>query len=490
MLAMILGALLAAQVLMPVPAGQEAGAAKLPETEAGRRVAAYFKAFNSGEEAAMRAYFEANVSPELLQKRPVEKRLEVYRQMREEFGGLEARRVAAASETEIKLLARTAKGAWVEMAFMFEPQPPHKFFGLRVEDTAAPAGDATAAATQPAGAAAKLSEAEAVASIEKLVDGLVKADNFSGSVLVAKGGKSVFGRAYGLASREHGAANRLDTKFNLGSINKVFTQIAVGQLVEQGKLSLDDKLGKHLADYPNRDAAEKVTIRHLLSMTSGVGDFFGAKFDATPKDRLRKVADFLPLFASEPLRFEPGARREYSNGGYIVLGAVVEKVSGRDYYDYVRENIFRPAGMSNTDSYDADASVPNLAEGYTREGAGGAAGARVKNVYTRPAKGSPAGGGYSTAEDLLKFAAALESGKLRIPDFGQQQGAPGAADDKGGKPAGFRGLGIAGGAPGINAILMVNPTTGYTVVVMSNYDPPSAESLGKQIRDLLTRVGT
>src|SRR5918993_2189539 len=159
MLAMILGALLAAQVLMPVGAGQEAGAAKLPETEAGRRVAAYFKAFNSGEEAAMGAYFEANVSPELLRKRPVEKRLEVYRQMREEFGGLEARRVAGASETEIKLLARTAKGAWVEMAFMFEPQPPHKFFGLRVEDTAAPAGDPTAAATPPAGAAAEPREA-------------------------------------------------------------------------------------------------------------------------------------------------------------------------------------------------------------------------------------------------------------------------------------------------------------------------------------------
>ena len=492
MLAMILSALLAAQVLMPVQAGQEGGAAKLPETEAGRRVAAYFKAFNSGEEAAMRAYFEANVSPELLQKRPVEKRLEVYRQMREEFGGLEARRVAAASETEIKLLARTAKGAWLEMVFRFEAQPPHRFFGLRAEDAEAPAGEATAPTpTPPAAAAAKMSEAEAVASIEKLVDGLVKADNFSGSVLVAKGGKSVFGRAYGLASREHGAANRLDTKFNLGSINKVFTQIAVGQLIQQGKLSLDDKLGKHLADYPNRDAAEKVTIRHLLSMTSGVGDFFGAKFDATPKDRLRKVADFLPLFASEPLRFEPGARREYSNGGYIVLGAVVEKVSGRDYYDYVRENIFRPAGMSNTDWYEADASVPNLAEGYTREGAPASA-ARVKNVYTRPAKGSPAGGGYSTAEDLLKFAAALESGKLRIPDSGPPQGAPGApnVEVKGGQPAGFRGLGIAGGAPGINAILMVNPTTGYTVIVMSNYDPPSAESLGRQIRDLLTRVGT
>ncbi len=489
MLTIILSALLFAHVTGPLQTHTTAEAAKLPETEAGRRVEAYFKAFNSGDEAAMREFFTAHVAAEALKHRPVEARLERYREMRAEFGRLDARRVLAAGASEIKLLVQAGRSGWLEMSFQFEPQPPHKFLGLRVEDTEPPAGEASAAAaTQPAIAAAKMSETEAFTSIEKLLDERVKADAFSGVVIVAKNGKPVFGRAYGMASKEHNVPNRLDTKFNLGSINKVFTQIAVGQLVEQGKLSLDDKLGKHLPDYPNRDAAEKVTIRHLLSMSSGIGDFFGEKFNATPKDRLRRVADFLPLFAAEPLRFEPGARNEYSNGGYIVLGAIVEKVSGRDYYDYVRENIFLPAGMQNTDWYEADMPVANLANGYTRAGAGGA-GARRNNFYTRPAKGSPAGGGYSTAEDLVKFAAALEGGKLRVPQFREQAGGMNR-DENGGKQSGFNGLGIAGGAPGINAILMVNPASGYTVIVMSNYDPPSAEGVGRQIRELLSRVGS
>ena len=119
----------------------------------------------------------------------------------------------------------------------------------------------------------------------------------------------------------------------------------------------------------------------------------------------------MPLFASKPLLFEPGTKQQYSNGGYIVLGAIVEKVSGRDYYDYVRENIFKTADMRDTDWYEADIATANLASGYTKEGSTN--GVRRSNIYSRPAKGSPAGGGYSTAPDLLKFVVALREGKLR-----------------------------------------------------------------------------
>ena len=160
-----------------------------------------------------------------------------------------------------------------------------------------------------------------------------------------KDDKPIFEKAYGLANKETNTPNKTDTKFNLGSINKIFTRIAIGQLVQQGKISFDDKLGKYLPDYPNKDAAEKVTIRHLVTMKSGIGDFFGDKFTAMPKDKLRKNSDFIPLFADKPLAFEPGTNEQYSNGGYILLGAIIEKVSGKSYYDYVRENIFKPAGM-------------------------------------------------------------------------------------------------------------------------------------------------
>lgn len=466
------------------------GAAPLPETEAGRRAAEYVRAFNTGDDARMRAFIEEHVSPEGLKRRGADERLQVYRQMHGRMGTLTPRRVVESKEDALTVLFETQRAGWVEIGFLFEPSAPHKLLGLRVDDAERPADAGGAGATPQAGA--PVTEQEALAAAEKLAADASAADEFSGVVLIAKGERVLLRKAYGLASREYGAANRADTKFNLGSINKIFTQVAIGQLVEQGKLSLDDKLGKLLPDYPNREAAEKVTVRHLLSMSGGIGDFFGPAFDAAAKDRFRSVKDYLPLFASEPLRFEPGTKREYSNGGYILLGAIVERVSGQSYYDYVREHVFKPAGMQGTDSYEGDRVVENLASGYTREGAPDGR-TRVNNVYTRPAKGSPAGGGYSTADDMHKFALALQTGRLRVPDFRREEGpsvqktSTTTADAK--PPAAFTGTGIAGGAPGLNAIFLAPaPAAGYTVVVMSNYDPPSAEQLGTRLRDLLRRV--
>ncbi|RIK56132.1 hypothetical protein DCC62_30635, partial [candidate division KSB1 bacterium] len=247
----------------------------------------------------------------------------------------------------------------------------------------------------------------------------------------------------------------------------------------------DDPIGKHLPDYPNQQAAEKVTILHLLNMSSGIGDIFNDKYANLPKDRLRTIKDYLPLFAGDPLAFEPGARRQYSNGGYLVLGAIIEAVSGEDYFDYVRAHIFKPAGMENTGSYEADAIVPNLATGYTLRAGG--SGERRK-----PARGSSAGGGYSTAEDLLKFTLALQNLKLLSGEYTKwllagMDSAPPAAVQKSTAPITAGNLGIAGGAPGINAILDMDVASGYTTIVLSNYDPPSAEKAGRQIRAWLPR---
>jgi D-alanyl-D-alanine carboxypeptidase len=453
---------------------QTAKPVELPDTPPGRMVSAYVKAFNSGDEQAMRDFFANNVSASSLAQRPIEARLEVYREMRGNMGAIEIRRVLAARDDEVVVLVQTKRGDWFEFGFHFDTAPPHKLMGLRVQDS-----DAPAASSEVDSLPSTMTEAQLVEALDKHLSQAVSADEFSGTVLVAKKDSLLFQKAYGLASKEYNVPNRVDTKFNLGSINKIFTQIAIGQLVEQGKLSFDDKLGKHLLDYPNRAAAEKVTIRQLLDMKSGIGDFFGPEFEAMPKNRLRTVRDFLPLFASKPLQFEPGTRQHYSNGGYIVLGAIVEKVSGQNYYDYVREHIFKSADMQNTDWYEADLVTANLASGYTTEGS--SKGARRNNLYSRPAKGSPAGGGYSTAPDLMKFVAALREGKLRVPDFRNQQ-SPGQA------PARFRGLGIAGGAPGINAALEADEDRGYTIIVMSNYDPPSAEKIARQVRGWISRI--
>src|SRR4030095_7346844 len=205
-------------------------------------------------------------------------------------------------------------------------------------------------AGQPAAAAPNRSAVDDAAlarHINAYLEEAVAKDAFSGAVLIAKNGQPIFKKAYGMANKSNNTPNNIDTKFDLGSMNKMFTAVAIAQLVEQGKLSFTDTVGKLLPDYPNKVVAEKVTVHHLLTHTSGMGSYFNEKFQAN-LNNLKTVPDYLPLFASDPLAFERGASWKYSNSGFVVLGLIVEKVSGQSYYDYVKEHIFKPAGMLNT----------------------------------------------------------------------------------------------------------------------------------------------
>ncbi len=313
--------------------------------------------------------------------------------------------------------------------------------------------------------AAKKTEKEVIAALEKEMAAQVKADEFSGVVLLAKDGRPVFRKAYGMADLGHKVPNTPETKFNVGSINKMFTRLSIEQLAEDGKLSLDDTIAKWIPDYPDKDVAAKVTVRQLIEMRSGLGDIFTPEYRQSAKDLFLKPRDLFPVFAGKPLQFEPGTDRRYSNAGYVVLGAIVEAVSGQDYYEYVREHIFRPAGMADTDSWELDVPVANRAVGYTLNNPRGPApnGGRRSNLSNVAFKGSPAGGGYSTVDDLLKFDAALRSGLLF----------------KDGRK--IVGIGAAGGSPGCNAILE-QIDEHHTLIVLSNYDPPSAERLGELVR--------
>jgi CubicO group peptidase (beta-lactamase class C family) len=452
----------------------------LPDTEAGKRVAMWIAAFNTGSDVAMREYLADNLTPEAIQRQSVEERLGMFRDMRDAFGTAELRKVVKAEEGLVTVVFAIREG-FVELSFEFEAQPPHRLLRIFGEPTDDP--------DQPP--PQKMSESQAVTAIEKAVADAAAADQFSGTVLVAHDGKPLILKAWGLASVEHNAPNRTDTKYNLGSINKIFTRLAIGQLAQDGKLSFADTLGKILPDYPNAEARRKITVRQLINMRSGIGDFFGERFDATPKNRFRTNGDYLPMFAADTLAFEPGSQRRYSNGGYAVLGAIIEKVSGQSYYDFVREHIFVPASMTNTESYDADVPVPNLAEGYTYlwgPGEKNMPGPRRKNIYSRPARGSAAGGGYSTAEDLLRFTNAVLADKLLTLPYtdwylsGQEPGT-------GTPPPRSRGdLGWNGGAPGIGAVFEADLATGYTVILLTNYDPDAVDAVAKTIRRILSGV--
>ncbi|HKV11348.1 MAG TPA: serine hydrolase domain-containing protein, partial [Thermoanaerobaculia bacterium] len=337
------------------------------------------------------------------------------------------------------------------------------------------------------------------ADLDAYLDDLTRKDEFSGVVLLARGSETLFSKAYGLADRERNIPNRIDTKFNLASMNKMFTGVAIAQLAEKGKLSFDDKVGKHLPDYPNREVAEKVTLHHLLTHTSGLGSYWNPRYQAV-KDRLQTLGDFLPAFADAPLAFQPGERFEYSNAGYIVLGLIVEKVSGESYADYVRRHIYEPAGMTDTAFFPEDQEVPNRAVGYrTLQGFGGSPlpGGPRPNTPELGRVGGSAGGGYSTAPDLLEFATALRehrllsaamtetvlTGKVPMPANLGMSGryGYGFGEEKAG---GHRVVGHSGGFPGVRGQLDIGLDDGTTLVILSNVDARIPEVRGK-IRKLL-----
>ncbi len=316
--------------------------------------------------------------------------------------------------------------------------------------------------------------------LQDFIDGLVNDDKFSGAVLVALNGKPVFQEAYGMANREKQIPNNLDTKFNLGSMDKMFTAVAIMQLVEQGKVSLQAKAGEYLPDYPNREVVDAVTIHQLLTHTSGMGDYFNHESYPDVHDKLRSIEDYLPLFVDTPLLFQPGLKFSYSNSGFIVLGLIIEAVSGESYYDYVRTHIFEPAGMKDTACYEVDAGTPNLAIGYTTyDHEWNDTGVITDNSWFIPMRGASAGGGYSTTPDLLAFANALMGYRLlteestalllkgKVDREANVKYAYGFGDSM---IAGHRMVGHSGGAEGICSFLNIYPELGYTFVVLSNTD--------------------
>ncbi|HOW86790.1 MAG TPA: serine hydrolase domain-containing protein [Candidatus Aminicenantes bacterium] len=445
-------ALLAAGLAFPAPA-QAPSAAASAAKPALARLQGYIETFNSGVPGRMKLFFQDCFAASALNEIPVGQRVVRFRGVKRELGSLAVERVVSDGPAQASILAKTASGGYVLLKATVEKDPPHKLLTLMIDLVEDP--NNVVAADPKAG------EREFAAAVRAYLEEETRADRFSGVVLAARGPKVILHEAYGLADRDKKIPNRKDTKFNLGSINKNFTRAAVHQLARLGLLGLDDPVKKILPDYPNAQVAEKVTVRQLLNMTSGIPDFFGERYDAAAKEKILTLRDYLPLFADLPLEFEPGTSNKYSNGGYIVLGLIIEKLARIDYYAYVRENIFKPCGMTDTDSYLRDADTPNLARGYTTEGQA-AGGPRVLNLATLPGRGSSAGGGYSTAADLLKYVLALDNRTIYLPDASQ-------------------GLGLSGGAPGLNSALEWDPRSGYIVIVLTNFDPPTAGQAARRI---------
>ena len=341
-------------------------------------------------------------------------------------------------------------------------------------------------------------ERAALDSLEDFVRRRAAADSFSGVVLVARAGRVLLERSYGLADRNAGSAVSPRTRFNIASVTKAFTGVAVLQLAQAGRLSLDDTVGRYLPGLPP-SVSGRVTVRHLLTHTSGMGSYWKAEYLDANRARFRTVEDFLALTRRDSLAFPPGSRWSYSNAGYMTLGAVIERVTGESYFDYVRRHVFERADMADAGFFALDEVVPRLAVGYTTSNSynPGAKG-RTPNTFLTTVKGSPAGGAYVTARDLLAFATALQGGRLLDAAHTRAMLAPTVPYGSGKKygyglaeeiVGGRRLLFHDGGAGGISAELDMLPELGYVVVTLSNYDPPAATRVARRAVALLAALG-
>jgi len=303
-----------------------------------------------------------------------------------------------------------------------------------------------------------------------LVTAYADLDMFSGTVLVAKKGEVIYEGAFGEANKDHHVPNRMDTRFNIGSIGKTFTAVSIMQLLEAGKLQLTDPLSKFLPDFPFPEK-DTITIHHLLTHSSGLGDYLDHKDYSCRMATLRKIEDTLSLVYDQKPEFPAGERFQYSNSGFLVLGAIIEKVSGLPYPEYIQEYIFQPLGMKESSIAFEEEILPNRSIGYTKHWDG----TYTANVLSIP-PACPAGGLRTTARDLLKFDQALygstllsEESKTKI--FSPSRFKPTYAYGWEVKEYhGNRFVGHSGGADGIEAFFYRFIDAGYTIITLSNYD--------------------
>lgn len=445
----------------------------LPDTPAYAAAAEVVAVVNAADDTRTRAFIAARFSDEFRDGFPMEEHLSALNGWSSFAGTLEVYGARTydpprPANQAILICRATLAESWRAFVVDVEPAPPHRITSLRFSPARTPTGLPAPAVKTPAQIGAELGA---------YVDRLASADAFSGTMLIAKGGTVLATRAAGIANRDFGAPVTLETAFNLGSMNKMMTGVAVMQLVEAGKVSLDDPIGKYLSDdwLPKVDK-RKVTVKHLLTHTSGLGSYFNETYMKSSRALFRTVDDFKVLVKDEELAFTPGTQFGYSNTGMLIAGAVIERASGQDYYTYVREHITGPAGMTRTECYELDKVNPNLAVGYdkvrTEKGT-----AYENNLFMHVIRGGPAGGGYSTVGDLLKFAEALRAGKLvnsssleQLWNAHPEVGSPeyGLGFGIGIGPKGKE-VGHSGGFNGISANLAIHLDSGYTVCVLSNY---------------------
>ena len=467
----------------------------LPSDATSEPINAFIAAYNANDAAAIRSFLEKYTTPEFLKMQTMDEHLEMFLRMRRSTGVIKLHAIRSHEPARPKpelIFKDSVYGNWhgVTLAFAADTNTGGANTGggalriseIRFSPVPAPKNQT---ATTP------ITEAQMLEQAQKLVQSGCDMDVFSGTAVISHGKKVVLQMSCGEASKRYHIKNNVDTKYNLGSMNKMFTSLAIAQLMEQGKLSYADKIDKYLDDsWLPKDITSQITIAQLLSHTSGLGSYFNDAYFKSSRDLFREVDDYKPLIKGDKPQFTPGSDYAYSNSGMLLLGAIVEKVSGQNYFAYIRQHIYAPAGMKDSDCYPLDEPVENLAMGYIPQPLPNWHWS--ENTFLHVLRGGPAGGGYASAPDLLRFGQALQDGKLVKPATlktmwqDQSKHGYGYGFQVRSSPAG-REVGHSGGFPGLNGQFTIHADQAYTLAVLSNYDEGAAP-LARQISLLIERT--
>ena len=319
-----------------------------------------------------------------------------------------------------------------------------------------------------------------------LVQAYADLGRFSGTVLVAQGERILFQRGYGMANYEHAIPNTPQTRFGLGSLTKPFTAIAIMQLQEQGKLTVQDRVALHLPGYP---AGDQITLHHLLTNTSGLPDYVTTAAFATRQMQLpTTVDDLIALFKARPLLFTPGAQYSYSNANWVLLGKIIEEQSGQPYGDYLCEHIFIPAAMPQAIYAPAARLLPGRAHGYLQQER-----TIVNAAYVDPSTMYAAGGIVASAADLHHWQRALVTHKLLGAATFTQMTTPHIAVESAAygygwvidAPFGHRRLYHDGGMPGYLSLAARYPDDDLGIILLTNFENSAIHEIERGLAAIL-----
>jgi CubicO group peptidase (beta-lactamase class C family) len=459
---------------------------ELPDTPIGRVMRELFAVIESGAEERINRFVATHFSANAFRfQRSATEYVAFFRKLHEQSGGLQILQVRPATAGRpLSVLVKSKRGehfALIQAGLDYVEK--EKLLGLSVDKAESPD------APKLSDISKRLSQTQMIAEIKHDLDRRAVTGDFSGVVLIAKGDQILLHQAYGFADRDRKIPNTTDTMFHLASVGKMFTAVAIARLVKEGKLSYTDTVAKVFPDYPNKAVAEKVTVHQLLTHTAGFGTFFESPGFVKGKSYENSIAEMV-VYQNEKLFFEPGARWRYSNAGYSLLGAIIERLTGKSYRQYVRETILKPLGMTNTHInsktailYTQSPNDPLGLEPYLPD----------QTLASSQATGF--GDGFSTAGDLFKFLRAYRTGKLLGPEvIAEMVNSKVNKDDKGTRRYAYgieefdsNGEVVRGHSGGGRTDAQMLWNSDYTIILQINANPPSVNEVSSKIIDFITR---